>query len=214
MPRCSRAARASSPAGRSETVGGQSRNGAAELAAASGAVSGWAPRPDISVAEDDSGNGVTALAATAGQVLIGGDFTTAGGVARHGLAEIDPKTGKPTGWAPVVNGNVMAFAADATRVFLIGSFTRFGGTARNGQAALDTRLRLLPYNPPPVHSLGSAHYVTLIDDRVVVTGGFDGVVRGRRPRLDGRLRQPHRQAARLGPGATRRRRRRPDRLRQ
>jgi hypothetical protein len=71
---------------------------------------------------------------------VGGDFTTAGGVARPNLVRLRADgTVDPT-WTPAPDGIVYALAAnaDGSRLFLGGTFTTVAGEPRARLAAVDT----------------------------------------------------------------------------
>jgi hypothetical protein len=129
-------------------IGGQPRHNLAALDATTGAATDWNPDPtggtfvhqnDILLGETD------ALATSAGNVYVGGDFTTIAGQPRNHLAAVDATTGTATDWNPnptradqassAVRIDAVA-VADST-VYVGGEFTSVGGQPRGGLAALD-----------------------------------------------------------------------------
>lgn len=111
-------------------VGGKSRANVALLASDGSPVNKWV----------NGTNGIVRCAAkTSGsKVIIGGDFTTASGLARSYLAQLDPGR-DVTAFDPGANGTVRALAVSADRksVFCGGDFTTIGGTTRNRLARLN-----------------------------------------------------------------------------
>ena len=68
---------------------------------------------------------VWALAASGGSIYIGGDFTTANGVARRGLAKVSATTGAiDTAFNANLNGSVKDAAVVSGRLIIAGTFTR------------------------------------------------------------------------------------------
>jgi hypothetical protein len=160
-------------AGGFRNVAGERRDGAAELDA-NGRPTAWAPQPDLFAGGDAGPGAVDALAVSTHGDVIGGEFAAVGGVRRDGLAAIDPATGRPSSWHPVLAGTVSALAGNGTHVYLAGSFTRIDGRSRNGAAELDARLELLPWSPPALEA-GPAQHLFLLPGKVVMTGYFNGV---------------------------------------
>lgn len=74
--------------------------------------------------------------------VIGGDFTTVGGVARNGLAHLLSDGSLDAGWVANVSGGMsrvyaMAKVLYASEIFVGGNFTAINGTARNNIAKLN-----------------------------------------------------------------------------
>ncbi len=64
--------------------------------------------------------GVGTISISGGNLFVGGDFTTVGGVTRSHLAAIDATTGKPAPWNPAVEQPVRAMAISGNTVFTAG----------------------------------------------------------------------------------------------
>lgn len=82
---------------------------------------------------------VYAVAQVGTRVIIGGDFTTVGGVARRNAAAIRTDGTLDPSFDPSPDGIVYAVAgtADGSRVFLGGTFANAGGAPRANLAAVD-----------------------------------------------------------------------------
>jgi hypothetical protein len=82
----------------------------------------------------------TAMAATRRWIYVAGGFTTAGGVARSGLASVDPLTGAVSDWNPGAVGLVHAVAAVGGVVYVGGDLLPGGPRSL---AAIDDPEQLL-----------------------------------------------------------------------
>lgn len=73
------------------------------------------------------------------RTIIGGTFTTAGGLPRSNVAAVLPDGSVDPTWDPSVNGTVYALEAadDGSKIFLGGGFTTVGGVSRGRLAAVD-----------------------------------------------------------------------------
>jgi len=82
---------------------------------------------------------VYATAQVGDRTIIGGQFTTAGGLPRSNVAAIRADGTVDPAWDPSVDGIVYAVAAsdDGSKIFLGGGFTNVGGTAHARLAAVD-----------------------------------------------------------------------------
>lgn len=115
-------------------VRGVQRNGLAALAAADGSVDGpWAPRPEnCSVC-----NGFAVLyglAASAQRIYVSGSFARIDGVARPGIAALDPRSGAiDPNWKPARGANnVLHLALAGSRLYLGGLSGLAALTANTG----------------------------------------------------------------------------------
>lgn len=90
-------------------------------------------------ATSPGGGTVYALAQVGNRTIIGGEFTTVGGLPRRNIAALLPDGSVDPTWDPSADGIVYALATDATgtRVFVGGTFISIGGAPRQRLAALD-----------------------------------------------------------------------------
>jgi hypothetical protein len=72
--------------------------------------------------------GANALASANGNVLVGGDFQSLGGVARQRAAALSVTTGAALPWAPGFDGPVMSMAFGTNRIYFGGSFSNYFNT--------------------------------------------------------------------------------------
>jgi hypothetical protein len=100
----------------------------AAIDATTAAATAWDPGAAASV---------RAIALDGADVLVAGDFTSAGGVSRSSLAAIDVTTGRPTAWAPEPSNGVTALAVGGGHVYVAGTFAHVGGQNRRWFAELD-----------------------------------------------------------------------------
>jgi trimeric autotransporter adhesin len=118
--------------------------------------------------------GVTALtlAPQGGRLLVGGTFSSAGGVARANLAAFDVRTGKLLPWRPSADGVVTGIAAAHGKIYIGGYFRHVGGKTRRGLAAVAATGagRLLPWRPGLSYSSGIS--LAIGHGRVFVGGTF------------------------------------------
>jgi hypothetical protein len=90
-----------------------------------------------------SGGGVYALAVVGNEVVVGGVFTSAGGVSANGVARFNTQTNTwsalGTGSSNGVNSDVNALAVVGNEVYVGGSFTSAGGVSANRVARFNTQ---------------------------------------------------------------------------
>jgi hypothetical protein len=94
-----------------------------------------------------SGGSVSALAVVGNEVVVGGDFTSAGGVSANNVARFNPQTNTwsalGTGSSNGVSGgdlpSVYALAVVGNEVVVGGSFTEAGGVSANRVARFNTQ---------------------------------------------------------------------------
>jgi hypothetical protein len=124
---------------------------------------------------------VRALASSGPVVLMGGAFTSVGGVTRSGIAALDLTTGQATAWDPApgqtfVPPRINGIALLGSTVYLAGSFDTMGGQPRIGLAAVDAVTATpTPWDPglnAPI-DLIATHGST-----IYVSGYFTALVRG------------------------------------
>jgi hypothetical protein len=99
-----------------------------------------------------AGGDVFTLAPQGGRLLVGGDFSGAGGAVRQNLAAFEAGTGKLLAWHPNASDEgccgVSALAAAGRTIYIGGPFKRVSGVPRTGLAAVSAKTgRLLPWRP-------------------------------------------------------------------
>jgi hypothetical protein len=96
------------------------------------------------------GGQVLTIQPTAGGVLVGGSFQSAGDttVRRDNFAAIDRSSGTPTSWDPSPNGNVQTLVLAGSTLYVGGDFTTFASETKDGLAAVATPSNsVTPWNP-------------------------------------------------------------------
>lgn len=90
-------------------------------------------------AASPGGGTVYAIARLGDRTIIGGEFTTVGGLPRRNLAALLSDGSVDPSWNPSPDGIVYALATDSfgTRLFVGGTFVSIGGAPRQRVAALD-----------------------------------------------------------------------------
>lgn len=162
------------------TFDGKPHLGVATFGGVTAAEKSWNPEPNLFVGSR-FGNpeaAVRALVATDRGVAIGGDFAAIGGTARRGLAAFDPSSGAPRvlrGWNPHPDGDVTGLAVAKRRLYVVGSFKHIDGKPRNGAAAYTDSVGFTKWRPPALKPPGMAQDVTVVGNKVIVTGYFNGV---------------------------------------
>jgi uncharacterized delta-60 repeat protein len=121
-----------------------------------------------------------------GKVLIGGSFTTVGGVTRNYVARLNTDGTVDTGFNPNANNTVFGFAVQADgKVLIAGDFTTMGGVARNRIARVNADGSLdTSFNPDANSTVTSL--AVQADGRVLAGGAFStmgGSTRNRLSRL-------------------------------
>jgi hypothetical protein len=114
-------------------AGGQPRNNFAIVDPTTGLAGATNPSPNGSV------QSMVLIPTPLGgfnQIYLGGTFTTIGGQARSGIAEVIA-FGNIASWAPNANAAVYSMAVVGNTVYAGGNFTSIGGQPRNHIAAID-----------------------------------------------------------------------------
>jgi trimeric autotransporter adhesin len=120
-------------------------------------------------------NVIRSLLLTGGTLIVGGDFTSAGGQGRNEIAGIDVTTGLATAWNPNANGSVRALVTDGVVIYAGGDFTSIGGQTRMRIAALDPSSGLATaWNP---NATGSVRALAL-NGSVIYAGGQFATIGG------------------------------------
>jgi uncharacterized delta-60 repeat protein len=139
------------------------RNRIARLNANGSLDTGFNPNADSTV---------NSLAVQAdGKVLIGGSFTTVGGVTRNRVARLNADGSLDTGFNPNANGEVYSVAVQADgKVLIGGQFTTVGGVTRNRIARLNADGSLeTGFNP---NANNSVNNIVIQTDGKILIGGF------------------------------------------
>ncbi len=114
-----------------------------------------------------------------GDLLVGGQFSLAGGAARGTLIRLKPDGSVDTGFAPGVNALVRTIARDDSgRILIGGDFTQVGGRIRNRVARLQPGGTLDETFDPGAGPNSSVHALVPQADGTVVIGGSFGIVHG------------------------------------
>jgi uncharacterized delta-60 repeat protein len=107
-----------------------------------------------------------------GKILIGGTFTTVGGLARSRIARLNPDGSVDTTFNPNASSDVNALAVQADgKILLGGSFTSVGGVTRNRIARVNADGSLDTGFNPNASNLVNAIAVQS-DGHIVIGGGF------------------------------------------
>jgi len=110
-----------------------------------------------------------------GKIVIGGLFTSIGGVARNHIARLNPDGTLDTAFDPNINGHVLSLAVQADGKILAGGvFNNVGGQTRNNIARLDATTGL-PDSFNPNANGGVEAIVVQADGKVLAGGNFTGV---------------------------------------
>jgi WD40 repeat protein len=109
------------------TVAGKRRVRLAALDATTGALLSW---------NSGANDLVRTLVSTDDALYVGGDFRSAGGLARARLVKLD-STGAALGWNPNPDDNVWTMQLREGTLYVGGEFGQVGGKARNQLAAVD-----------------------------------------------------------------------------
>ena len=128
---------------------------------------------DTTFQVDAEGRPLVSLVQPDGKVIIGGSFTTVGGLTRSYLARLNPDGSVDASYAPAApNGRVLSIARQADgKLIIAGTFTLIGTTARSYLARLNTDGSLdTTYNTNPNGQVGAL--VLQADGKVLIGGNF------------------------------------------
>ena len=128
---------------------------------------------DTTFQVDAEGRPLVSLVQPDGKVVIGGSFTTVGGLTRSYLARLNPDGSVDASYAPAApNGRVLSIARQADgKLIIAGTFTLIGTTARSYLARLNTDGSLdTTYNTNPNGQVGAL--VLQADGKVLIGGNF------------------------------------------
>jgi hypothetical protein len=125
---------------------------------------------------------------TAGNVYLGGAFTTLNATTRHRIAEVGPSgTAAPAllAFDPNAGQQVYGLAHDATNVYVGGAFAVLGGTTRLNAAQISPTTGVTSWNPAPD---GTVDAIAVNASGVWLGGAFahaGGAARGAAALVDG-----------------------------
>ena len=128
---------------------------------------------DTTFQVDAEGRPLVSLVQPDGKVVIGGSFTTVGGLTRNYLARLNTDGSVDASYAPAApNGRVLSIARQADgKLIIAGTFTLIGTTARSYLARLNTDGSLdTTYNTNPNGQVGAL--VLQADGKVLIGGNF------------------------------------------
>ncbi len=148
-----------------QTISGVARSGLAHIRA-DGSLDGWAPSTNSSV---------QCMAQIGNTIFVGGQFSSANGQPRAGVAAFDANTGALRAWNANATGyvNVTALETDGTNLIVGGSFGAIGGQVRNGLAMLDPATALATSWAPNPNSDVSC--MALANGILYVGGSFSSI---------------------------------------
>ena len=143
--------------------------------------------PDADFNPIANGDTYSSAMQTDGKIVMGGVFTTVGGVARNRIARLNSDGTFDAGFNPDVNGEVHSVAVQADgRILIAGLFTTVGGLTRSNIARLNADGTPDPAFAPDANGL--VRCVTVQPDGKLVIGGafttMGGVTRNRLARLN------------------------------
>ena len=128
---------------------------------------------DTTFQVDAEGRPLVSLVQPDGKVIIGGSFTTVGGLTRSYLARLNTDGSVDASYAPAApNGRVLSIARQADgKLIIAGTFTLIGTTARSYLARLNTDGSLdTTYNTNPSGQVGALALQS--DGKVLIGGNF------------------------------------------
>jgi uncharacterized delta-60 repeat protein len=113
-----------------------------------------------------------------GKIVIGGNFTTVGGVTRNRVARLNSDGSLDTNFNPNVDGNVYAVAVQSDgKIVIGGSFTTVGGVTRNRVARLNSLNGSLDtsFGDPYIGGVSVDAVAVQSDGKVIAGGTFTSV---------------------------------------
>lgn len=120
---------------------------------------------------------------TGSMLLVGGGFSSIGGISRNGIAAIDPSNGSVLSWYPTggltsMGFGLYSFCQKGNTLFVGGNFASIGGISRSKIAALDiSNATVLPWYPASGTTTGYPRKLLLSEDgnTIYVGGSFQKI---------------------------------------
>jgi uncharacterized delta-60 repeat protein len=153
------------------SVGGIPRNNIARLNADGALDTGFNPN----VSNSPNSSYVFSVAVQAdGKILLGGAFTSVGGIPRNNIARLNADGALDTGFNPDANSTVTSVAVQADgKILLGGAFTSVGGIPRNSIARVNANSMLDSGFNPNVN-IDVRSVAVQADGRILLGGNYDG----------------------------------------
>ncbi|HEY5913719.1 MAG TPA: hypothetical protein VJA21_24285 [Verrucomicrobiae bacterium] len=126
-------------------VNGATRNRAAAIDSASGALAEWNPNLN---------GAVRTMVLDGTNIFLGGEFTTVNARPYSYLAAVDPSTGNARSWNPMANDFVQSLVISGGHLYAGGYFDTMGGQSRSCAASFDLSSFTLDPWDPKVGGLG------------------------------------------------------------
>jgi hypothetical protein len=153
-------------------VSNQPRMGTAAVSTATGALSALS-------AGVGGGTVNVILPVGANELLLAGNYTHVGAMARPGIAAFDLVTNEPKPPLITVNGNVRGITAVGNTLYLAGQFGLVNGQNRSGFAAIDRHTgQVLPWNPNVFGTITTGAFGTQGGGRSVAVVGNTAYIGG------------------------------------
>jgi len=122
-----------------------------------------------------NGQILAAVSDGTGGFYLGGQFTSADGLALSNLVHVTSAGDVRAGWIPAVDGPVTVMALEGLTLYVGGSFSNINGIARSRLAALDvTDGSLLPW-APALESDAELTSLLATHDQIYVAGDFNTI---------------------------------------
>lgn len=185
-------------AGAFTTVNGVARNYFAAVNRRSGELLPWNPNATGSIGIFNGGRDIAVLGTTA---LIGGYFTSVGGQARNGLAEVDATSGALTASTlEAAGGGVNTFVRSGSTLYVTGNYTAIAGQPRTALAAFDVSGAAPALTPFAPAITGLAVYSARVVGTTLYMGGAFSAINGQARNNSGAVTLPAGTVTAFAPG--------------
>lgn len=171
------------------TVFGFSRLHAFAVDPSNGLISDWNPRFTTSFTAQ---KGKLAFSSDGTKMLIPGGFSSVNIIERNGFGSIDLISGRPTDFAPAVNGTIFSMHLDEDILYAGGNFTQAFGETRNGFFAYNLKNNRLEgmapgFTPTTIRSIASDADSVYVGGEFTQVSGNSQVYSVKFPLLNGSL---------------------------